>query len=88
MSARLAGRYTREEAAKHFTPRYNPWDQRICLCPDGDFFASLRSGDASVCTAEIETLTERGITTRDGEELPADLIIKATGLHLQERYTR
>ena len=71
------------DVAKHFTPRYNPWDQRLCLAPDGDFFTSIREGRASVVTDEIETFTEAGIKTRSGEELAADLIVTATGLELQ-----
>lgn len=67
----------------HFTPRYNPWDQRLCLVPNGDLFSALRRGQASVVTNEIETFTERGIRLRDGRELEADLIVTATGLHLQ-----
>ena len=67
----------------HFTPRYNPWDQRLCLAPDGDFFAAIRSGKVSVATGEIETFTETGIRLRSGEELPADLIVTATGLKME-----
>jgi cation diffusion facilitator CzcD-associated flavoprotein CzcO len=68
---------------KHFTPAYNPWDQRVCLVPDGDFFAAIRGGKASVVTDHIDTFTETGIKLRSGEELPADLVITATGLELQ-----
>ena len=71
------------DVAKHFTPRYNPWDQRICLAPDGDIFRAIRKGVASVVTDEIETFTPDGIKLRGGEELPADLIVTATGLELQ-----
>ncbi len=67
----------------HFTPRYNPWDQRVCLDPDGDFFWTLRSGRASVVTDEIDRFIERGIRTTSGRELDADLIITATGLELR-----
>jgi monooxygenase len=67
----------------HFTPRYKPWDQRICLVPDGDLFKSLREGSASVVTDQIETITERGIRLRSGKELEADLIVTATGLKLK-----
>lgn len=70
------------DVARHFTPRYNPWDQRICLVPDGDLFRALRSGRASVVTDEIETFTEKGIKLRSGAELEADLIVTATGLVL------
>jgi monooxygenase len=67
---------------KHFTPRYNPWDQRMCLVPDGDLFAAISAGDASVVTDKIATFTERGIELESGEELEADAIVTATGLNL------
>jgi monooxygenase len=65
---------------QHFTPRYNPWDQRLCLVPDGDLFKAIREGKASVVSGEIETFTETGLRLRSGEELPADIIVTATGL--------
>lgn len=68
---------------KHFTPSYNPWDQRVCLVPDGDLFAALRSGRASVATDHIETFTPKGIKLKSGEELEADLVVTATGLDLK-----
>ena len=68
---------------RHFTPRYNPWDQRLCLVPDGDLFAEISSGRASVVTDTIDTFTETGIRLSSGTELPADVIITATGLNLQ-----
>jgi cation diffusion facilitator CzcD-associated flavoprotein CzcO len=71
------------DVKKHFTPRYKPWDQRVCLVPDGDLFEALRSGRASVVTDQIETFTETGIRLRSGEELPADVIVTATGLKLK-----
>lgn len=67
----------------HFTPRYNPWDQRICLAPDGDFFAAIRSGRASVVTNEVDHLSATGISLKSGDHLPADIIVAATGLELQ-----
>ncbi len=67
----------------HFTPRYNPWDQRMCLVPNGDLFASIREGRASIVTDHIETFTEKGLRLRSGKELEADLIVTATGLELQ-----
>ena len=67
----------------HLTPAYNPWDQRLCLAPDGDFFAAIRAGNASIVTGQIETFTERGIKLRSGEELAADIIVTATGLVLK-----
>jgi len=68
---------------KHFTPRYNPWDQRLCLVPDADLFRAIRRKQVSVVTDQIETFTETGIKLRSGDELPADLIVTATGLALQ-----
>jgi len=66
----------------HFTPRYDPWDQRLCLVPDNDLFVALRAGKAEVVTDSIETFTETGIRLRSGRELPADLVVTATGLEL------
>jgi cation diffusion facilitator CzcD-associated flavoprotein CzcO len=66
----------------HFRPRYNPWDQRMCLVPDGDLFEAIGSGRASVVTDTIETFTERGIRLASGTELEADVIVTATGLEL------
>jgi monooxygenase len=71
------------DVAKHFTPRYNPWDQRLCLAPDGDFFASIKSGSASVATDEVDRITASGIQLQSGAHLDADLIVTATGLNLQ-----
>ena len=71
------------DVEKHFTPHYKPWDQRLCLAPDGDFFKTLRSGKASVETDHIDCFTRKGILLKSGKELPADLIITATGLQLQ-----
>ena len=67
----------------HFNPRYHPWDQRLCLAPNGDFFESIRQGRTSVVTDEIETFTEAGLKLRSGRELGADLVITATGLNMQ-----
>jgi len=67
---------------KHFKPRYNPWDQRMCLVPDGDLFRAISKGDASVVTDRIATFTEGGIELESGEELEADVIVTATGLNL------
>jgi cation diffusion facilitator CzcD-associated flavoprotein CzcO len=67
----------------HFNPRYNPWEQRLCLAPDGDFFQAIESGRASVVTDEIETFTETGIHLKSGKNLDADIVITATGLVLQ-----
>lgn len=71
-----------EIADAHFSPTYNPWDQRLCLIPNGDLFTSIASGDASVVTAEIDRFTESGIALQTGEHLEADIIVTATGLEL------
>ncbi|MDU6240491.1 MAG: NAD(P)/FAD-dependent oxidoreductase, partial [Bradyrhizobium sp.] len=71
------------DIATHFTPRYNPWDQRLCLVPDGDLFKTIREQRASVVTAGIESFTARGLRLSDGRELEADVIVTATGLVLQ-----
>jgi cation diffusion facilitator CzcD-associated flavoprotein CzcO len=68
---------------KHFTPSYNPWDQRLCLVPDSDLFRAIRDGRASIVTDEIETFTETGLKLKSGEHLEADLIVTATGLVLK-----
>jgi cation diffusion facilitator CzcD-associated flavoprotein CzcO len=70
------------DVATHFTPRYQPWDQRLCLVPDGDLFRTLSEGRASVVTDRIETFTERGLRLASGDELEADVIVTATGLNL------
>jgi cation diffusion facilitator CzcD-associated flavoprotein CzcO len=68
---------------KHFTPQYNPWDQRLCLVPDADLFLAIREGRASVVTDHIESFTETGLRLRSGEHLEADIIVTATGLVLK-----
>jgi cation diffusion facilitator CzcD-associated flavoprotein CzcO len=65
-----------------FNPNYNPWDQRLCVCPDGDLFDVLSDGRAAVVTGQIENITERAVTLSDGSEIEADLIVTATGLNL------
>jgi monooxygenase len=67
---------------RHFTPTYDPWDQRLCLVPDGDLFKAISAGRAEVVTDQIETFTEAGIRLRSGAELDADVIVTATGLNL------
>ena len=67
---------------KHFTPRYRPWQQRIAVVPDGDLFAALREGKASIVTDTIETFTEHGIKVSSGEEIPANIVVTATGFNL------
>jgi len=71
------------DAAQHFTPSYNVWDQRLCLAPDGDLFRALRAGTASVVTDHVATFTETGIALASGAHLAADLVVTATGLRLQ-----
>ena len=71
------------DVATHFTPRYNPWDQRLCLVPDNDLFDSIKSGRASVVTDHIDTFTKTGIRLRSGKELEADVVVTATGLVLE-----
>ncbi len=72
-----------ETVAKHFTPTYNPWDQRLCLVPDADLFGALKRGEASVVTDHIDRFTPTGIKLKSGEEVRADIIVTATGLELQ-----
>ena len=79
----VANELGEEYATQHFSPRYNPWDQRLCLVPDGDLFRSIKNGSASVVTDEIESFTESGIKLRSGEHLDADIIVTATGLVLK-----
>ncbi|MDQ1700124.1 MAG: monooxygenase [Frankiaceae bacterium] len=67
---------------KHFSPRYDPWDQRLCVVPDGDLFHAIGSGRASVVTDTITSFTETGVTLCSGEELDADIVVTATGLNM------
>ncbi|MCJ1459425.1 hypothetical protein MMC28_009803 [Mycoblastus sanguinarius] len=86
---RLIKKATNEELPKdvphnpHFEPDYNPWEQRICFCPDGDFFKAMRAGKASVVTDTITTMTSDGIQLASGQTLEADVIVTATGLKLK-----
>lgn len=68
---------------RHFSPSYNPWDERLCVVPDGDLFKALKDGKASVVTDHIEEFTDSGITLKSGESLEADIVVTATGLQLQ-----
>jgi len=89
----FAKRVVRRGIAKHlppdyeldadFKPHYEPWDQRVCLVPDGDLFAAMNAGQASIVTDQIETFTETGIRLASGDELEADIIVTATGLNVQ-----
>ena len=71
------------DVATHFTPRYNPWQQRLCLVPNGDLFRAIKAGSVSVVTDEIERFTETGLALKSGKALAADMIVTATGLNLQ-----
>lgn len=71
------------DVQRHFSPRYNPWDERLCLAPNGDLFRTIRKGRADVVTDTIDRFTETGIKLNSGQELPADIIVTATGLNLQ-----
>ncbi|WP_250655462.1 flavin-containing monooxygenase [Alkalimarinus coralli] len=88
--ARKAIRYSNKRSLpenypvdEHFNPPYNPWDQRLCVAPDGDFFQAISEGRASVVTDHIQTFTEKGVRLTSGQELEADIIVTATGLNLQ-----
>ena len=71
------------DVATHFTPKYKPWDQRLCLVPDGDLFKCIREGQATIVTDTIDRFTENGIRLASGKELAADVIVTATGLTMQ-----
>ncbi len=71
------------DVATHFTPTYNPWDQRLCLVPDADMFRQIKAGKATVVTDHIETFTDTGLRLKSGQELKADIIVTATGLVME-----
>jgi monooxygenase len=71
------------DVEKHFAPRYNPWDQRLCLVPDADLFRAIKTGKAEAVTDKIKTFTENGIELQSGRTLEADVIVTATGLKLK-----
>jgi monooxygenase len=71
------------DAAEYFNPRYNPWDQRMCIVPDGDLFGAMRAGKASIVNGEIDTFTETGLRLTTGREIAADVIVTATGLKVR-----
>ena len=71
------------DVEKHFTPNYNPWDQRLCLVPDDDLFEAIKTGGAKVVTEHIKRFTETGIELQSGEHLQADIVVSATGLELE-----
>ena len=68
---------------RHFSPDYDPWDERLCVVPDGDLFRVLRRGEATIVTDHIDTFTETGVRLRSGEEIEADIVVSATGLEVQ-----
>jgi cation diffusion facilitator CzcD-associated flavoprotein CzcO len=71
------------DVEKHFTPRYNPWEERLCVVPNGDLFKALKKGKVEVVTDHIDTFTENGIKLKSGEEIIADIIVTATGLDVK-----
>jgi cation diffusion facilitator CzcD-associated flavoprotein CzcO len=73
---------------KHFTPKYNPWDQRLCLCPDADFFKAVRSGSADIVTGPVDTFNESGLRVGGlaNVQIDADVIVTATGMNLQSNF--
>jgi cation diffusion facilitator CzcD-associated flavoprotein CzcO len=82
--AALNRRFVGDEAVRqHFTPRYDPWDQRLCVVPDGDFLAAVADGSASVVTDTVQEFTRTGIRLTSGTELEADAIVTATGLRIE-----
>ena len=89
LATKLIKKATEKELPSHikqdpnFTPAYNPWEQRLCVCPDGDFYRALREKNANVVTDTIQTVTETGIQTSGGGHLDADIIITATGLKMK-----
>ncbi|MFD9903028.1 flavin-containing monooxygenase [Streptomyces sp. NPDC059063] len=70
------------DVATHFTPRYDPWDQRLCVVPDGDLFKAITAGRASVVTDHIDRFTQSGIRLKSGQELTGDVVVTATGLSM------
>lgn len=81
--AKMTAKELGPEQARHFAPTYNPWDQRLCLAPDGDLFAAIRDGSASVVTGEIERFEREGLAMKNGGTIPADIVVTATGLEMQ-----
>ena len=71
------------DVERHFGPRYSPWDQRVCLAPDADFFAAIKAGRVSIVTESIDRFLEDGVLLDSGETLPADIVITATGLQMR-----
>jgi cation diffusion facilitator CzcD-associated flavoprotein CzcO len=87
MKRLLVGDVTRRlpdgyDVARHFTPSYAPWDQRVCIVPGGDLFEAISGGNVDVVTGTIDTFTEHGLRLASGEEVEADVVIAATGLEV------
>lgn len=80
---RISTHMGREFTDEHFTPRYDPWDQRLCVIPDADLMKAIKAGDASVVTDRIERFEEGGVRLASGELLEADIVVTATGLQLK-----
>lgn len=68
---------------KHFTPSYNPWDQRVCVVPEGDLFSAIKNGSVDVVTGQIDSINRAGVIMTDGSQIDADVLVTATGLNLQ-----
>lgn len=83
LSKRIVGRMGAQFTADHFTPSYDPWDQRLCVIPDGDLMQAVTRGDATVVTDTVEAFVPEGVRLASGRVLPADVIVTATGLRLQ-----
>ena len=82
VEARQADASEDYDVERHFTPRYNPWDQRLCLVPNSDLFKAIKNGSVEVVTDEIDTVTSDGVQLKSGMKLPADILVTATGLKL------
>ena len=77
---------SKDDFNKHFSPPYNPWDQRFCVAPGGDFFQCIRDGTATIVTDHIDHFTPDGIQMKNGQHIEADFIISATGMNLQNNF--
>ena len=78
-----AVRLTKDDIETHFTPKYQPWDQRLCFVPNGDMFEAIKNGKAEVVTDTIDSFTKDGILLNSGNKIEADIIVTATGLNMQ-----
>jgi monooxygenase len=86
MFKHLKGAISRDEFDEHFTPKYNPWEQRLCLSPGGDFFKVFRENKGSIVTGSVKQFTNDGILMEGGNTVDADVIISATGLNMQQNF--